>query len=323
MTSTITQRTASRLSALSLHISLQISLHFFAVILLFITTGIALANAAEANPSGDALRARHGALQDRLNHNPFQRPLAMDSSEAADRVAGSIYAIIDYPFATVSANLNKPGRWCDILILHLNTKYCRASMIGAGSVLNVNLGEKNDQELDDTYRMDLAYRVGANTPDYLQLLLSADEGPLSTSNYRLVFEAIPLAHGQTFIHLSYAYAYGLLGRLAMQAYLGTAGRDRIGFTQSGTLADGRPAHIRGMRGAVERNTMRYYLAIEAFLGALSHPLPAQFEKRLNDWFAATELYPRQLREIERNAYLEMKRREYRRQQAALHATRAG
>ena len=308
---TILQRTASGLTTAAPHI--------FALILLCNGAGIATVNAAESNTAGDALRARHGALQDRLNNNPFQRPLALDSGEAADRVTGSVYAIISHPFITVSTTLNNPDRWCDVLILHLNTKYCRSAKAGGVSVINLNVGEKHDQALDETYRMDLAYRVSVRTPEYLQILFSADEGPLSTSNYRLAFEAIPLDNGQTFIHLSYAYTYGLLGRLAMQAYLGTAGRDKVGFTQSGVQSDGQPQHISDMRGSIERNTMRYYLAIEAFLGALSQPLPAQFEKRLNDWFTATELYPRQLHEIERNTYLEMKRREYRRQQIAMAA----
>jgi hypothetical protein len=68
---------------------------------------------------------------------------------------------------------------------------------------------------------------------------------------------------------------------------------------------------------VERNTMRYYLAIEAFLGALAAPPQARFEKRLRDWFAAAERYPRQLHEMEQGEYLDMKRKERLRQQAGL------
>jgi hypothetical protein len=37
---------------------------------------------------------------------------------------------------------------------------------------------------------------------------------------------------------------------------------------------------------------------------------------VQSWFAASEVYARQLHEIDREAYLEMKRNEYRRQQAA-------
>jgi len=234
-------------------------------------------------------------------------------------VTGDIYALVNYPFATVRAALKSPGNWCDILILHLNTKYCRASMAGQEAVLNVSIGRKYDQPLDEAYRLAFAYRVAAQTPNYLQVRLNADEGPLSTRNYRIVFEAVPLKKGQTFIHLSYSYAYGLVGRIAMQAYLGTIGRAKVGFTVAGTHPDGRPLHIGGMRGVVERNTMRYYLAIEAFLGALSAPPQAQLEKRLHDWFAAVERYPRQLHEMDEGAYLDMKRRETRRQQPRLPA----
>ena len=56
--------------------------------------------------------------------------------------------------------------------------------------------------------------------------------------------------------------------------------------------------------------MRYYLAIEAFLGAESAPPQERLEKRLRAWFAAIERYPRQLHEMERGEYLVMKRREY-------------
>jgi hypothetical protein len=41
------------------------------------------------------------------------------------------------------------------------------------------------------------------------------------------------------------------------------------------------------------------------------------EKRLRDWFAAAERYPRQLHEMEQDEYLDMKRKEHLRQQAGL------
>ena len=144
--------------------------------------------------------------------------------------------------------------------------------------------------------------------------LEAGEGPLGTRDLRIVVAAMPADDGKTFIRLSYSYAYGTVARLAMQAYLRTIGRDKVGFTVVGKEADGEPHFVGGMRGVVERNTMRYYLAIEAFLGALSAPPKARMAKSLGDWFTATEGYPRQLREMGRAEYLEMKRKEYARQQ---------
>ena len=291
-----------------------VTARLLAVALLCPGLGIALADDAVASSAAD-LHAKYGALRDRLRHNQFQRPLHLDSSESSSDVTGDIYAQVNHPFATVGAALNGPGNWCDILMLHLNTKYCRALEAPQGSVLNVSIGKKYNQPLREAYRMALAYRVAAQAPDYLQVGLSADEGPFGTRNYRIVLEAVPLEGGQTFIHLSYSYSYGLAGRLAMQAYLETIGRKRVGFTVAGVQPGGQPLYIGGMRGVVERNTMRYYLAIEAYLGALSAPPQAQLEKRLHEWFAAIERYPRQLHELEQGEYLDMKRKEHVRQQA--------
>ena len=288
----------------------------FAVVLSCIGMGARIAHAGDADANAAAaLRAKYDGLQNRLDHNQFQRPLYLDSSETPDSVTGDIYARIDYPFATVRAALNNPGVWCDIMILHVNTKYCRASPGSRGAVLRLSIGRKYDVPLEKAYRVDFAYRVAAQTSDYLQVTLDADAGPLSTRDYRIALEAVPLESGRTFIHFSYSFSYSLVGRLALQVYLATIGRDKVGFAVVGTRSDGQPLYIGGIRGLVERNTMRYYLAIDAFLGAESAPPQARLEQRLRAWFAAIERYPRQLHEMERGEYLVMKRREYLRQQS--------
>jgi hypothetical protein len=281
---------------------------------LCLSAGSVQADVADVT-SPAALHAKHVALQDQLARNQFHRPLHLVSVETQDSVAGDIHALVKHPFAAAVTTLNKPARWCDILILHINTKYCRASGSAGGDILQVNIGKKHDQAVEDAYRVDFAFRVVADAPDYLKVTLTADAGPFSTRDYRVVLEAVPAGNGDTFIHLTYAYAFGLAGRLAMQTYLGTVGSSKVGFTVVGKQPDGALRYMGGMRGLVERNTMRYYLAIEAFLGALSTPPEAQLDKRLRDWFAFTEQYPRQLHEMDRETYLDMKRKEYRRQQA--------
>jgi hypothetical protein len=274
----------------------------------------AVADAAIASPGpGATLRARYAVLKAERGHTQFHRPLYMDSGDNADGVQGDIHALVNYPFAIAGEALSKPSQWCDILILHINTKYCRPSIDGQRTLLHVNIGKKYDQPLDESYRVDFVYRVAARTADYLQVILNADEGPLATRNYRIVIEAAPGEDGRTFLRFSYSYSYGMVARVAMQVYLATVGRDKVGFTLV-EESDGRPRYIGGMRGVMERNTMRYYLAIEAYLGALSVPPEARVEKSLRDWFAAIERYPRQLHEIEQGEYLDMKRREYSRQQ---------
>jgi len=264
--------------------------------------------------SAASLHAQYASLGERLLHNPFRRTLSLDSSESSSDLKGDIHALVDYPFSTVSAALDDPAHWCDVLILHINTKHCQATTDTTRTVLAVSIGRKTPQALKDAYPIAFSYRVVAATADYLNIHLAAPEGPLSTRNYRIQLQAVPIGNKQTFLHLTYSYDYGMAGRLAMQTYLATLGSGKVGFTQTGRQSGGRPEYIDGMRGVVERNTMRYYLAIDAYLGALASPKPLQFQNRLNSWFSATEQYPRQLREVDRTAYLDMKQSEYLRQQ---------
>ena len=264
--------------------------------------------------SAVSLRAKYAALGEQLDNNQFQRTLYLDSTESSRDLKGDIYALVEYPFAQVNAALNGPAHWCDVLMLHINTKYCRASTDKAGTVLAVSIGRKYDQPLDKAYRVEFAYRVAATTPDYLEVQLTSETGPLGTSDYRILLEAVSVGSERTFLHFTYSYDYDLVGRLAMQVYLATVGRGKVGFTIIGKQPNSPPDYIRGVRGVVERNTMRYYLAIDAYLGALGAPFPEQLEKRLQSWFSSAERYPRQLHEVDRTVYLDMKRREYQRQQ---------
>ncbi|MDP1524161.1 MAG: hypothetical protein Q8M10_13495, partial [Methylotenera sp.] len=229
---------------------------------------------------------------------------------------GEIYAVVDYPFIKVNEALNNSDHWCDALILHVNIKYCHASTTKSGNVLTVDIGNKLGQSLVDAYRVNFNYREMATTPEYFAVQLSAQNGPLGTSNYRIWVEATPLKDGRTFLHFTYAYSFGLSGRLAMKTYLATVGRNKVGFTINGKQDDGQPAYIKGVRGVVERNTMRYYLAIDTYIAEMSSARQDQLELRLQRWYSATELYARQLHELERIDYLKMKRLEYQRQQTA-------
>ena len=286
---------------------------FFLVALACLTTGVTAADVSDATPAA-ALRAKYDAMHPRLRQNQFLKPLYLESSETPGSVTGNIYALIKHPFATTGAALNGPARWCDIMMLHLNTKYCRASGNESPSTLTMHVGKKTEQELGDAFALQFKYQLAASSADYLAANLRSDKGPLGTSNYRIELRAVPLPGGKTFMHLSYSYGYSVASRLAMQGYLATAGSGKVGFTrvQRGSSTD----YVDGMRGTVERNTMRYYLAIEAYLASLDKPPAQQLEARLQHWFDATEQYARQLHEVDKESYLVMKRAEYQRQQAS-------
>jgi hypothetical protein len=273
---------------------------------------VALVPAAAFAQDAATLRARHAALQEKFANNQFGRPLVLESTQTSGDLKGDVYAVVDHPFPMVQQALQSAEHWCDILILHLNVKRCRAGS-GTAKTINLSVGRKFDQPIEDAYALNFAYRVVAATPDYLQVQLSADEGPLSTKNYRIQVEAVPVDAKRSVIHMSYAYGYGFAAKVAMQTYLSTIGSAKVGFTIL-ERKDGKPVYQAGVLGLLERNTMRYYLAIDAYLSAYSLPAAEQFEKRIREWYASTERYAAQLHEMEQNAYLEMKRKEMRRQQ---------
>ncbi|MCZ8285527.1 MAG: hypothetical protein O9353_08705 [Bacteroidia bacterium] len=273
--------------------------------------------ATGTEPGAVALLEKHSALGKQLAENAYRRPLFLESSEGNNTVNGNAYAVLDSPFSTVSATFKSPQRWCEMLILHINTKYCHAGSDSSPSMLKVSVGKKTSQELADAFSLQFAYRLAAASPNYLAAQLQADKGPLGTSNYRIELQAVPLPGGKTFMHMRYSYGYGVASRLAMQGYLATVGNGKVGFTQVRQGQGPANAYVEGMRGAVERNTMRYYLAIEAYLASVEKPAAQQLELRLQHWFDATEQYPRQLHEVDKETYLVMKRAEYQRQQTPL------
>ena len=192
--------------------------------------GAQTAQPVQSSAGAEALQAKYKSVQPQLTGNMFQRPLVLASNEASDRLSGDIYAVVDHPFEEVGRELKSPVVWCEVLMLHLNTKHCA---------------------------------VGA--------------------------------------------------RLAMKGYLATVGSDKVGFTTSGTDAQGQPDYVGGVRGVVERNTMRYYLAIDAYLDA---PGAQNRDKRAGLWFDSTERYARQLHELDRSEYLGMKQKEFTRLQGS-------
>ena len=276
---------------------------------------IACAPCALAQDPAAALRAQYEALTEVLEQSPIQPGLHVESVESSSAPRGDAYAVIHYPFATVAAAFTQPQNWCESLILHLNVQYCRASIDTERALLSAAVGKKTNQPLDDTHRINFIYRVVASSPEFMRVELAAKEGPLGTGNYLIALELIALEDQRAFMHIQYSYTQGYLARVATSVYFATRARDKVGFTRI-QEGDHPPHLVRGIRGALERNTMRYYLAFDAYLHSLGSPVNQRFEQSIERWFTDTERFARQLREVKHDDYISMKRGQYLRQQAA-------
>lgn len=276
----------------------------------------ALASPAKADTTSQAynLKMQFGRLKNELSRNRtvFHRPLIIRSQETAVGIEGEVFAVIDRSFARIEAGLRDVRRWCDLLVLQPNVKQCDASVASSPGTLVVRLGRQNEASIEQTVRVQFSHRVVASAPGYLKLQLAADEGPLGTSNYRISIEAIPADERRTFLQLTYAHTQGLAARVVTQGYLATLGRGKVGFSIVGRSPAGEPLYVGGVRGIVERNAMRYYLAVETALDVDEIPglTPMQRQKqRFRKWYAATEQFAMQLHEVDEATYLETKRRD--------------
>ena len=262
---------------------------------------LAMSSASIGLPSqaaeAEALRARLAELRPALERNDFGRPLHIDSSEAGGAQRGTVHALVSQPFATVSAGLAEARSWCAVLTLPFNVLRCDAN----GDLLTVHIGRKPQTPIADATRIELRFAVVSRSPELLQVELTAPSGPAGTRDYRIAFAATPADRG-TFVRMQYGYAHGTLSRLALQTYLSTSGAAKVGFSR------GENGLVGGVRGVTERNTMRYFLAIEAYLESLAAPAGQRLRTRLERWFDATERYPRQLHEMSREEYLALKTR---------------
>lgn len=271
-----------------------------------LSLAVITSSAVAADPAA-ALQAQLHRLSGALAHSPFGQPIHIDSGQDDDRIHGDVYALVDEPFAQFAPAVQQPAQWCQVMILVINVKHCEAEDGGRSGEVAVNIARRPEQPLDQTERIAFTQRLQAAAPGYVQVQLSAETGPLGTHDYRIVLEGIPAGDGRSFLHLHYGYTDSFTSKLAMQAYLSTVGADKVGFSTVGRGPDGKPQLVKGMRGAIERTTMRYYLAITAYLESLHAPPAQRAERRLREWFRAAERYPRQLHEMNEGQYLALKR----------------
>lgn len=254
---------------------------------------------------GAGLRAHIGEIVERIEASPLGEPLLVASREGDHELYGEIHALVAHEFAKVSDAFGSAANWCDIVFLHLNVKACVADGGDAQAGLRMYLGRRHFQTPGQATRVELQFRVVDAGTRHLVTELSGERGPHGTGNFRMELEALPAGADRTLLRFRYGVELGALARTAMGIYLSTAGRHRIGFS----MDENGQAPVRGLRGMIERNAMRFYLGLQAYLDTLHLPENERVAARLEHWFDHTERYAKQLREIDRDAYLDQKQRE--------------
>jgi hypothetical protein len=106
-----------------------------------------------------------------------------------------------------------------------------------------------------------------------------------------------------------------MAKLALDGYLATIGKHKVGFTIKDYDEDSQPVYVQGLQGIVERNSMRYFIAIRSLLDT-SDSQGEQWETRIEQWYELAKGFERQFMEVRDREYIETKRKEYANRDAA-------
>ena len=257
-----------------------------------------------------ALQQTFSSMEDSLSRSSLKRPLLIRSQESSEHLSGDLYASVDSSLASLYAAAGSAERWCEIVLLLSNTKACRVGSSPRANTLLVAVSSSKTADAADAATTEFQLDVRAPDSAYFEAGLTAAEGPTGTRDITLQLQAVPLSPTRSFVHLHYAYNTHWLGRVAMQAYLQTLGRGKLGFTPT-TGADGAGSnYIGGARAVIERNTMRYFLGLDCALAFAQQEAPLRFNAMTACWYGQVEKYPLQLHEMQRSEYLPMKAAQY-------------
>ena len=237
--------------------------------------------------------------------------ISVTSTEQDGVLSAQISSILHYPFDAVSSTLAKAENWCQFTPLHFNIKACTYETLEGETQLTFYSGRKSYQSPNESFSMDYRFETLHQDDRTLSLRLRAERGPANTRDYRISIDTMKVEEG-TLLHIHSSYRPSLLSTLLTSSYLSTFGRNKVGFSR--VADDGEPRLVQGIRGVIERNVMRYHLAIDAYLSSPPLTEPSRHEATLASWFRLNEHYPEQLHEMTQSEYLMIKRKEWHNQQ---------
>jgi hypothetical protein len=237
--------------------------------------------------------------------------ISMSSTEQDGVLGAEISSILHYPFETVSSTLAKAENWCQFMPLHFNIKACTYKTQAGQTHVTLYSGRKSYQSPEESFQMGYQFDTLYQDDRKLSLRLHAERGPAKTRDYLIEIDTMSVEEG-TMLHIHSSYRPSLLSSLLTRTYLNTLGRNKVGFSRI-TQDDESPL-VQGIRGVIERNVMRYHLAIAAHLNAQSLAKSSRHEAALAGWFKQNGAYPEQLHEMVQSEYLTIKRKEWQNQQ---------
>lgn len=235
-------------------------------------------------------------------------PIYLKTEQKKDVLRVSLLGQIPFKFSDVAGVLSRPGSYCDFLPLMFNVKSCVIPEFNPVTRMKFYVAGKHYSPPIASYRIHAVFRLVDRSPEVVRVRLESEEDSLGKSGYDVDLMAVPL-DGKTLISVKSRYAPGRLTRMATYAYIKVFARDKPGFTEIQEPGSGKKKLITGFPAVIERSTVRAYFALKAYMLNYRLPSKERFEACLKTWYDLNRPYKKQLYELGRKQYLEIKRRE--------------
>ena len=292
---------------------LLMSKHFVLVGVLSISTlaaPVAGSEAENATQTGITVRAEmernYVAYRSIIAESDL--PFVLESLDENGEIRASVQTFLPgISFDLFSSRLSEISQWCEFIPLHLNIKACGYSGETDSSQLGFYIGAKGYMAPDEAQLLILKVAV-QNEEDVLRIGFTAPKGPFGSSNYNFDFRAIGADDG-VYLEFDLSSRPGLVSSLA-KIYFATVASGKVGFSTVSKGRSGKIRYVRGQRGGAERNIVRYLLSIQTYFATIDQEGQTDgYENRLERWFDLTQEHERQLYEMSRETYLDIKIRE--------------
>ena len=235
-------------------------------------------------------------------------PFTLESKDEDGEIRASVRTYFPgIEFNQFAARLSDVSQWCEFIPLHLNIKACGYSEDSSDLRLGFYVGAKGYTAPDEAQL--LVFRVEVDEyKNFLEIGFAASKGPFGSSNYLFDFRAVEIDQG-VYLEFDLSSRPGFISSLA-KVYFATVGSGKVGFSTMGKDRSGRVRYVKGQRGGAERNIVRYLLSMKSYFETIEWEHESDiYERRLDYWFDLTEQHKKQLNEMDREAYMNIKLRE--------------
>ena len=235
-------------------------------------------------------------------------PFVLESLDKDGEIRASVQTFLPgISFELFSSRLAEISQWCEFIPLHLNIKACGYSGENENLQLGFYIGAKGYMAPDEAQLLILKVDV-QDDEDVLRIGFTASKGPFGSSNYNFKFRAIGAEEG-VYLEFDLSSSPGFVSSLA-KIYFATVASSKVGFSTSSKGRSGKVKYVRGQRGGAERNIVRYLLSIQTYFETIDYESQSDgYVRRLERWFELTQQHEKQLYEMSRETYLDIKIRE--------------